>query len=159
MRITKAIGGLPDKWAGLQDKEERYRQRYRDLITSERSMERVRMRSAVVSSIRRFMERRGFMEVETPVMVGVAAGASAQPFTTHHNALNRDFYLRIATELHLKRLVVGGIERVFEIGRIFRNEGIDVDHNPEFTTLESYEAYADYNDVMEMVEQIGRAHV
>ena len=152
--LTKAIRGLPDKWAGLQDREKRYRQRYLDLITSERSTELVRMRSAIVSSVRRFMEKRGFIEVETPVMVGVAAGASAQPFMTHHNALNRDLYLRIATELHLKRLVVGGIERVFEIGRIFRNEGIDAEHNPEFTTLESYEAYADYNDVMEMVEQM-----
>ena len=152
--LTKAIRGLPDKWAGLQDQEKRYRQRYLDLISSERSVELVRMRSAIVSSVRRFMEKRGFIEVETPVMVDVAAGGSAQPFKTHHNALDQDLFLRIATELHLKRLVIGGIDRVFEIGRIFRNEGIDADHNPEFTTMESYEAYADYNDVMEMVEQM-----
>ncbi len=152
--LTKAVRGLPDKWAGLQDIEKRFRQRELDLITNDRSMALVRTRSAIVSAIRRFMEKQDFIEVETPVMVNVAAGASAQPFQTHHNALNRDLYLRIATELHLKRLVVGGIDRVFEIGRIFRNEGIDAEHNPEFTTIESYQAYADYNDVMQMVEDL-----
>ena len=152
--LCKAIRGLPDKWSGLQDTEKRYRQRYLDLISRERAVELARMRSAVVAAMRRFMMDRGFIEVETPIMVSVAAGAAARPFVTHHNALNRDLYLRIATELPLKRLIVGGIDRVFEIGRIFRNEGIDADHNPEFTTLESYEAYADYNDVMEMVESM-----
>ncbi|MEX0761438.1 MAG: lysine--tRNA ligase [Dehalococcoidia bacterium] len=152
--LTKAIRPLPDKWAGLQDTEARYRQRYLDLIANERARQNARLRSGVVASMRSFLHKRGFMEVETPVLVPVAAGAMARPFTTHHNALDRDLYLRIATELYLKRLIVGGIDRVFEIGRLFRNEGVDHDHNPEFTTLESYEAFADYNDVMEMVEQM-----
>ena len=112
------------------------------------------MRSRAISVLRRFMDGRGFMEVETPMLVQVPAGGTARPFATHHNALDRDLYLRIATELHLKQLVVGGIEKVYEIGRVFRNEGVDVTHNPEFTTMESYEAFADYNDVMEMVEQL-----
>ena len=112
------------------------------------------MRSKAISVLRRFMDGRGFMEVETPMLVQVPAGGTARPFATHHNALDRDLYLRIATELHLKQLVVGGIERVYEIGRVFRNEGVDVTHNPEFTTMESYEAFADYTDVMEMVEQL-----
>ena len=152
--LTKAIRPLPDKWAGLKDTEARYRQRYLDLIANDRAARNARMRSEVVASMRRFLHQRGFIEVETPVLVSVAAGAMARPFHTHHNALGRDLYLRIATELYLKRLVVGGIEKVFEIGRVFRNEGIDHDHNPEFTTLESYEAFADYNDVMDMVEQM-----
>ncbi len=152
--LTKAIRPLPDKWAGLQDIEARTRQRYLDLISNERAMRNARLRPAIVASIRSFMIERGFVEVETPMLVPVAAGASAEPFTTHHNSLNRDLYLRIATELPLKKLLVGGMEKVFEIGRLFRNEGIDHDHNPEFTTMESYEAYADYNDVMEMVEQM-----
>ena len=152
--LTKAVRPLPDKWAGLQDIEARTRQRYLDLISNERAMRNARLRPAIVASIRSFMHARGFVEVETPVLVAVAAGASAKPFTTHHNSLNRDLYLRIATELPLKKLIVGGMEKVFEIGRLFRNEGIDHDHNPEFTTMESYEAYADYNDVMEMVEQL-----
>lgn len=152
--LTKAIRPLPDKWAGLQDIEARTRQRYLDLISNERAMRNARLRPAIVASIRRFMQTRGFVEVETPVLVPVAAGAAAKPFTTHHNSLNRDLFLRIATELPLKKLIVGGMEKVFEIGRLFRNEGIDHDHNPEFTTMESYEAYADYNDVMEMVEQL-----
>lgn len=152
--LTKTIRPLPDKHAGLQDLEARTRQRYLDLIANEEAMRNARLRPAVVASIREFMRKRGFTEVETPILVPVAAGASARPFTTHHNSLNRDLYLRIATELPLKKLIVGGMEKVFEIGRLFRNEGIDHDHNPEFTTMESYEAYADYNDVMEMVEQL-----
>lgn len=152
--LTKAIRPLPDKWAGLQDVEARTRQRYLDLISNERAMRNARLRPAIVASMRKFMEARGFVEVETPVLVPVAAGASARPFITHHNSLSRDLYLRIATELPLKKLIVGGMEKVFEIGRLFRNEGIDQHHNPEFTTMESYEAYADYNDVMEMVEQL-----
>lgn len=152
--LCKAVRGLPDKWAGLQDTEKRYRQRYLDLLSRERAAEVVRTRSKIVTAMRRYLTGRGFIEVETPIMVPVAAGAAARPFRTHHNALNRDLYLRIATELHLKRLIVGGVEKVFEIGRIFRNEGIDADHNPEFTTLESYEAFADYNDVMAMVEEM-----
>ena len=152
--LTKSIRPLPDKWAGLMDIEKRFRQRYLDLISNDRSMEIARMRAAIVASMRSFMHGRGFMEVETPMLVSVPAGAAARPFGTHHNALNRDLYLRIATELHLKKLIVGGFDKVFEVGRIFRNEGFDLDHNPEFTTIESYEAYADYHDVMEMVEQM-----
>ena len=152
--LTKATRPLPDKWAGLKDTEKRYRQRYLDLISNERAIEIARMRADIVASMRSFMHGRGFVEVETPMLVTVAAGAAARPFATHHNALDRDLYLRIATELPLKKLIVGGFDKVCEIGRIFRNEGIDLDHNPEFTTLESYEAYADYNDVMEMVEQM-----
>lgn len=152
--LTKAIRPLPDKWAGLQDIEARTRQRYLDLISNERAVKLAKLRPAIVASIRKFMHARGFVEVETPVLVPVAAGASARPFITHHNSLNRNLYLRIATELPLKKLIVGGMEKVFEIGRLFRNEGIDHDHNPEFTTMESYEAYADYTDVMDMVEQL-----
>ncbi|HCV27159.1 MAG TPA: lysine--tRNA ligase [Dehalococcoidia bacterium] len=152
--LTKAIRPLPDKWGGLTDIEKRFRQRYLDLISNDRSRELARMRADIVASMRRFMHDRGFIEVETPMLVTVPAGASARPFGTHHNALDRDLYLRIATELHLKKLIVGGFDKVCEIGRIFRNEGFDQDHNPEFTTIESYEAYADYNDVMEMVEQM-----
>ncbi len=152
--LTKATRPLPDKWAGLRDTEKRFRQRYLDLISNDRAMEIARMRADIVASMRSFMHGRGFIEVETPMLVTVPAGAAARPFGTHHNALDRDLYLRIATELHLKKLIVGGFDRVCEIGRIFRNEGFDQDHNPEFTTIESYEAYADYNDVMEMVEQM-----
>ena len=152
--LAKSMRPLPEKWHGLSDVEVRHRQRYLDLIASPDVREGFRLRSSIVGAVRRFLEGRGFMEVETPVLVPVAAGAMAQPFATHHNALDRDLYLRIATELYLKRLIVGGMDRVFEIGRVFRNEGIDQDHNPEFTLLESYEAYADYNDVMEMVEQM-----
>ena len=152
--LAKAMRPLPEKWHGLSDVETRHRQRYLDLITNPEAKQNFQARSRIVSAIRRFMDARGFMEVETPVLVPVAAGAMAQPFTTHHNALDRDLYLRIATELYLKRLIVGGLDKVYEIGRVFRNEGIDQDHNPEFTLLESYEAYADYNDVMCMVEEM-----
>ena len=152
--LSKAVRGLPEKWHGLTDVEARFRQRYLDLIANEESRRIAVMRSKAISVLRRFMDGRGFMEVETPMLVQVPAGGTARPFATHHNALDRDLYLRIATELHLKQLVVGGIEKVYEVGRVFRNEGVDVTHNPEFTTMESYEAFADYTDVMEMVEQL-----
>ena len=150
--IAKGMRPLPEKYHGLRDTETRYRQRYLDLIANRENMDVFRLRSKVISGIRRFLDDRGFLEVDTPVLVPVAAGAHARPFITHHNALDEQLYLRIATELYLKRLIVGGFDKVYEIGRVFRNEGIDQDHNPEFTLLESYEAYADYNDVMEMVE-------
>ena len=152
--IGKAILPLPDKWHGLRDVETRFRQRYLDLLINESAAETALVRSKVVSAVRRFMEQRGYVEVETPVLVPIPAGGFAQPFETHHNALGQTLYLRIATELYLKQLIVGGMERVFEIGKIFRNEGIDADHNPEFTTMESYEAYANYEDVMVLVEQL-----
>ena len=152
--VTKALRPLPDKFHGLSDIEARYRQRYLDLIANERSREIAFQRSRVVSAIRRFFLDRGFLEVETPVLQDNAGGAAARPFLTHHNALDRDLFLRIALELYLKRLLVGGFEKVFEIGRVFRNEGISYRHNPEFTLLESYEAYADYNDVARMVEEL-----
>ena len=152
--LCKSLRPLPEKWHGLVDTEIRYRQRYLDLISNPDARRIAILRSRMVSAIRRFMDRRGFMEVETPVLVPVAAGGMAHPFETRHNALSRDLFLRIATELHLKRLIVGGLEKVYEIGRIFRNEGIDANHNPEFTTMESYEAFADYNDVMELVEEL-----
>ncbi len=152
--LSKSLRPLPEKWHGLTDSEKRYRQRYLDLISNEGVRNIFHIRSRTVSSMRRFLEGRGFVEVETPILQPVAAGALAKPFATHHHALDRDLYLRIATELHLKRLIIGGFDKVFEIGRVFRNEGISIKHNPEFTTMESYEAYADYNDVMEMVEQM-----
>ena len=152
--LSKSIRPLPEKWHGLTDLESRYRQRYLDLISNEESRGIAVLRSRLVKSIRRFMDNRGFIEVETPTLVPVAAGANARPFATHHNALDQRLYLRIAHELYLKRLIVGGLEKVFEIGKVFRNEGIDLMHNPEFTMLESYEAFADYNDVMGMVEAL-----
>ena len=150
--LAKGMRPLPEKYHGLRDVEIRYRQRYLDLIADPDVMSAFTQRSRVINSIRRFLDNRGFLEVDTPILVPVAAGAHARPFDTHHNALNQRLYLRIATELYLKRLIVGGFDKVYEIGRVFRNEGIDQDHNPEFTLLESYEAYADYNDVMKMVE-------
>ena len=152
--LCKSLRPLPEKWHGLQDVELRFRQRYLDLIANPEARRVAVMRSRIVSAIRRFMESRGFLEVETPTLVPIAAGGMAHPFVTHHNMLGRDLYLRIATELHLKRLIVGGIERVYEIGKIFRNEGLDLTHNPEFTSMESYQSFADYNDVMQMVEQL-----
>ena len=152
--LAKGMRPLPEKYHGLRDVEIRYRQRYLDLIADPEVMTAFTQRSRVINSIRRFMEGRGFLEVDTPILVPVAAGAHARPFDTHHNALDQRLYLRIATELYLKRLIVGGFDKVYEIGRVFRNEGIDQDHNPEFTLLESYEAYADYNTVMEMVESM-----
>lgn len=152
--ISKSMRPLPEKWHGLQDAETRVRQRYLDLLSNDRAVRNARARSKVASAVRRFMEERGFVEVETPILVPVPAGGFAEPFETHHNALNRGLFLRIATELYLKQLIVGGMDKVFEVGKIFRNEGIDADHNPEFTTMESYEAYADYNDVMRMTEEL-----
>ena len=150
---AKGMRPLPEKYHGLRDVETRYRQRYLDLIANQDEVMPVFvLRSKVIRGIRRFLDDRGFLEVETPILVPVAAGAHAKPFATHHNALDQQLYLRIATELYLKRLIIGGFDKVYEIGRVFRNEGIDQDHNPEFTLLESYEAYADYNDIMEMVE-------
>ncbi|MFC1991945.1 lysine--tRNA ligase [Chloroflexota bacterium] len=152
--LAKSLRPLPEKWHGLSDVEIRYRQRYLDLIGNPESKETFEMRSRIITAMRQFLNQRGFIEVETPVLLPSAGGALAQPFITHHQALDQDFYLRIATELHLKRLIVGGFDKVYEIGRTFRNEGIDTRHNPEFTMLESYEAYADYNDVMKMVEEM-----
>ncbi len=152
--LAKSLQPLPEKWHGLVDTETRYRQRYLDLIANDDVRKLFALRSAIIDAIRRFMVGRGFMEVETPVLTPEAGGAAANPFVTHHEALDRDLYLRIAMELHLKRLIVGGYDRVFEIGRIFRNEGISTKHNPEFTMMESYEAYADYNDVAAMVEEL-----
>ncbi len=152
--LSKSLLPLPEKWHGLTDVDKRYRQRYLDLISNEEVRQIFVIRSRVIAAMRRFLDGRGFIEVETPVLLPVAAGAMARPFSTHHHALDEDLYLRIATELHLKRLIVGGLDKVYEIGRVFRNEGISIKHNPEFTMLESYEAYADYNDVMEMVEQM-----
>ena len=152
--LAKAHRPPPEKWHGLRDVEIRYRQRYLDLIANSDVKTVFQNRSRIISSVRSFMDGLGYIEVETPVMVPVAAGAMAQPFVTKHNALDRVLYLRIATELYLKRLIIGGLDRVYEIGRIFRNEGIDMDHNPEFTMLESYQAYADYNDIMALVEQM-----
>ncbi len=145
---------FPDKWHGISDPDTRYRQRYVDMWVSEESNSALRNRSRIMSLTRRWLEDRQFMEVETPIFHGIASGAMARPFTTHHNALDMDLFLRIAPELYLKRLTVGGFERVFEIGRVFRNEGISTRHNPEFTMLELYWAYADYNDVMELVEEL-----
>ncbi len=152
--LSKSLQPLPEKWHGLTDVEKRYRQRYLDLISSEEARHIFVIRSRLIAAIRRFLDGRGFIEVETPVLLPVAAGAMARPFSTHHHALEQNLYLRIATELYLKRLIIGGLDKVYEIGRIFRNEGVSIKHNPEFTMLESYEAYADYNDVMEMVEQM-----
>ena len=152
--LCKSLRPLPEKWHGLTDVEIRYRQRYLDLIANEGARRVATLRPRIISAIRRFMDGRGFIEVETPILVPVAAGAMAHPFITHHNSLDRDLYLRIATELYLKRLIVGGIEKVYEIGRVFRNEGVDLQHNPEFTMMESYESFVDYNDVMRMVEDM-----
>jgi lysyl-tRNA synthetase class 2 len=152
--LSKALQPLPEKWHGLSDTDTRFRQRYLDLISNEEVRRTFRMRSRIINEVRNFLNDRGFIEVETPVLHAAAGGALATPFITHHNALDQDFYLRIALELHLKRLVVGGFDKVYEIGRIFRNEGISTEHSPEFTMLESYEAYADYKDVMSMVEQM-----
>ena len=152
--LSKSLRPLPEKWHGLSDIEIRYRQRYIDLIANAEVKDFFKMRTKIVTAMRQFLDGRGFIEVETPVLQSAAGGALATPFVTHHNALDRDLFLRIATELHLKRLIVGGFDKVYEIGRTFRNEGIDTEHNPEFTMLESYEAYADYTDVMAMVEQM-----
>jgi len=152
--LAKALRPLPEKWHGLADIEKRFRQRYLDIISNDEVRTTFYLRSKIIEAIRYFFNDRGFIEVETPILVPVAAGAMAKPFITRHNALDRQLYLRIATELYLKRLIIGGIDKVYEIGRVFRNEGIDSDHNPEFTLLESYEAYTDYTEVMDLVEQM-----
>jgi lysyl-tRNA synthetase class 2 len=150
--LTKALRPLPEKFHGLADQEIKYRQRYVDLITSEQTRSTFKVRSKVVASIRQFLSQREFLEVETPMLQVIPGGATAKPFITHHNAMDIDMYLRIAPELYLKRLVVGGFERVFEINRNFRNEGLSTRHNPEFTMLEFYQAYADFNDLMDLTE-------
>ena len=152
--LSKSLLPLPEKFHGLTDLETRYRQRYVDLIVNPEVRRNFEIRSRFIRHIRSFLDNRGYMEVETPVLNTISGGATARPFITHHNALDIDMFLRIATELHLKRLVVGGIERVYEIGRIFRNEGMDTKHNPEFTTVELYEAYADFNDMMDLFEEL-----
>jgi len=152
--LAKALRPLPDKWHGLSDVEVRYRQRYVDLIANPPVVELFQRRARIIAEIRRFFDARGFLEVETPMMQPIPGGAAARPFVTHHNALGLDLYLRVAPELHLKRCVVGGLERVYEINRNFRNEGVSTQHNPEFTMLEFYQAYADYRDLMALTEQL-----
>ena len=152
--LSKNLIPLPEKWHGLKDTDMRYRQRYVDLIINPEVRDTFEKRSAIVREIRRFMDGRGFMEVETPCLNTIPGGAAARPFITHHNALDIDMYMRIATELHLKRLIVGGLEQVYEIGRIFRNEGMDTRHNPEFTTIELYQAYTDYQGMMDITEDM-----
>lgn len=152
--LTKSLRPLPEKFHGLKDVEQRYRQRYLDLITNPESKDAFITRSKIIQSMRRYLDDLGFLEVETPMMHGIPGGAAARPFVTHHNALDSELYMRIAIELHLKRLIVGGMEKVYEIGRVFRNEGISTRHNPEFTMLELYEAFADYHDVMDLTEEL-----
>jgi lysyl-tRNA synthetase class 2 len=152
--LAKSLRPLPEKWHGLVDVETRYRQRYLDLISNEEARRTFAVRSRAVSATRRFLEDEGYVEVETPVLQGTAGGALARPFVTHHHALDEDLYLRIALELSLKKLIVGGIDRVYELGRVFRNEGISVRHNPEFTLMECYRAYADYEDMMDLTERL-----
>ncbi len=152
--LSKSLRPLPEKFHGMTNTELKYRQRYVDLIMSDESRRNFEIRSRFISYVRRFLDARGYMEVETPVLNTISGGATARPFITHHNTLDIDMYLRIATELNLKRLIVGGIERVYEIGRIFRNEGMDTKHNPEFTSVELYEAYADFNDMMDLFEAL-----
>ena len=154
--LSKSLLPLPEKWHGLKDQDMRYRQRYVDLIVNREVAETFRKRSAIISGIRRFLDGRGFIEVETPVLVPNAGGAAARPFETHYNALDEDVKLRISLELYLKRLIVGGLDRVYEIGRVFRNEGVDARHNPEFTLMELYQAYTDYNGMMELTESLFR---
>jgi lysyl-tRNA synthetase class 2 len=152
--LTKSLLPLPDKWHGLTDTEKRYRQRYVDLIVNTQVKQTFRRRAQITAGIRRYLETRDFLEIETPVLQSEAGGADARPFITYHNTLEMDLYLRIATELHLKRLIVGGFEKVFELGRIFRNEGVSTRHNPEFTSIEVYQAYADYHDMMALTEDL-----
>jgi len=152
--LTKSLLPLPDKWHGLTDVEKRYRQRYVDLIVNPEVRQTFRRRAQITAAIRRYLDQEGFIEIETPVLQSEAGGADARPFITYHNTLEMELYLRIATELHLKRLIVGGFEKVFELGRIFRNEGVSTKHNPEFTSIEIYQAYADYYDMMELTENI-----
>src|SRR3989475_7511122 len=153
--LAKALRPLPEKYHGLEDKETRQRKRYLDLIANGDEVKQIFViRSRIITAMRRYLDEHGFIEVETPILQPLYGGATARPFITHHNALDRDLYLRIAVELYLKRLIVGGFERVYEIGRDFRNEGIDRSHNPEFTMMECYQAYADYNDIMKLVEEM-----
>ena len=152
--LSKSLLPLPEKFHGLTDKETRYRQRYVDLIVNPEVRRNFEIRSAFIKYLHGFLDNRGYMEVETPVLNTISGGATARPFITHHNTLDIDMYMRIATELNLKRLIVGGLERVYEVGRIFRNEGMDTKHNPEFTTVELYEAYADFNDMMDLFEEL-----
>ncbi len=152
--ISKSLKPLPDKWHGLKDPDLRYRQREVDLIMNENVRETFIKRTQIIRYVREFLDNRGYLEAETPILSPIAGGAAARPFTTHHNALDIDMYLRIATELYLKRLIVGGFEKVYDMGKNFRNEGIDIRHNPEFTMIELYEAYADYNDMMELMENL-----
>ncbi len=152
--LAKTLRPLPDKWHGLRDVETRYRQRYLDLIANQETRRIFEIRTELIRTIRRFLDERGFLEVETPVLQPIYGGAAARPFTTYHNALGQTFYLRIADELYLKRLIVGGFDRVYEIGHNFRNEGISTQHNPEFTVIELYQAYADYTDMMRLVENL-----
>ncbi len=154
--LSKSLRPLPEKWHGLKDTDTRYRQRYLDLIANPEVKDTFVKRSRIITAIREFLDNKGFLEVETPVLHTIAGGASARPFITHHNALNIDLYMRIALELYLKRLIVGGFDKVYEIGRNFRNEGMDVRHNPEFTMIELYEAYSDYNDIMDLTEELIR---
>ena len=150
--LAKALRPPPEKYHGLQDVESRYRYRYLDLMANEEARRIFELRSKTISTVRRYLDDQGYLEVETPILVGTAGGAAAKPFVTHHNALDRDFFLRVSLELHLKRLVIGGFDRVYELGRIFRNEGVSTKYNPEFTLIELYEAYADYNRMMEILE-------
>ena len=152
--LSKSLRPLPEKWHGLKDVETRYRQRYLDLIANDEVKEIFILRSKIINAIRRFFDERGYMEVETPMLHPIAGGAAGRPFKTHHNVYDKDLYLRIAPELYLKRLLVGGLERVYEINRSFRNEGVSPRHNPEFTMMEAYTAYADYNDLMSLIEEL-----
>ena len=152
--LSKALRPLPEKWHGLKDIETRYRQRYVDLIVNPDVRKTFLQRSKIIKSIREILDNKDFLEVETPIMHAIAGGATARPFITYHNALDMELYMRVAPELYLKRLIVGGFERVYELGRVFRNEGIDIKHNPEFTMVEVYQAYADYNDLMDLTETI-----
>ena len=154
MLLSKSLQPLPEKWHGLKDTDLRYRQRYVDLIVNPNVRETFIIRSRILKAIRTFLDERGFLEVETPILNVIPGGAAAKPFTTHHNALDIDLYLRISPELYLKRLIVGGMEKVYELGRVFRNEGISIKHNPEFSIMELYEAYTDYNQIMELTEQL-----
>lgn len=155
-QLSKALRPLPDKYHGLTNVEQRYRQRYLDLISNRESFDRFTKRSQIIREVRNYLNEQDYLEVETPTLHNLAGGAAARPFITHHNALDMELYLRIALELHLKRLIVGGMERVYEIGRVFRNEGVDTTHNPEFTMLEAYTAYTDFEDVMDLVEGLIR---
>ena len=152
--LSKALRPLPDKFHGLKDVEQRYRQRYLDLIMNDESKQTFIARSKIIRSMRNYLDSHGYLEVETPMLHSIPGGAAARPFITHHNALDADLYIRIAIELHLKRLIVGGLEKVYEIGRVFRNEGVSTRHNPEFTMIELYEAYADYKDIMALTENL-----